>query len=400
MKLYRLWLICVLALFFSTDLSLAQKLRKNGTRQIETFPLLDEVESPETKTAKEFLGFICTSNMFINQGTIGQGRGELNKSISYLSKNYLSKITPEKFIASFGNAGAFKLLQLYSSSNPGDSADPNQKQVFFEISLLVGDEPMKNDLFLGGTPPETTGASSRVYYGFITFVEEDGTLKVDQITYNREFPMGGGHQPWRDGVDYMGQLAMGEGFSNENMDTTNCDTREVHPGRLVYVTCTDQIGSQKKTAKMVYPSGSVGGWICIQVLGETETADNSDPLVAGVKFARKKEFGKAILEYQKAIDADANNFRACELMGYAYYRIGHINEAIQTLSKLTDSKPDYALGHYNLALAYWANGQKKEAIEEVRKVIGLNPKYREEFKRDLQFKDFESSDEYKGLINP
>jgi hypothetical protein len=177
---------------------------------------------------------------------------------------------------------------------------------------------MKSDLFLGGTPPSKTGASSRVYYGFVSFVEEEGALKVNEITFKEEFPMGGGHAPWRDSVEYMAQLAMDEGFSNQEMDTSNCSTRIIHDGRLAFVTCSDEDGSQIKTAKMVYPSSSAAGWICIQVLNDDLNSDKDDHRSNGIKLAKKKEFEKAILEYQKAIDSDDEDFKAYELMGYAF----------------------------------------------------------------------------------
>ncbi len=401
MKLSWLWIICVVGFCLSPSFCLAKRSHLLEAKQTESFPLLDEEQNPETKMAKEFMDLICTSNMFTNMGTIGEGSGNLDKSVTYLSKSYLSKITPEKYLESFGNEGDFKLLQLYSANNTGDSNEvPNRKRVFFEISVLVGEEPMNKGLFLGGTPPETTGASARIFYGFITLDEEDGSLKVDDITFDSEFPMGGGHQPYRDSAEYEAQLAMGEDFANDQMDTSNCETKVIHGGRLVYVTCTNQAGDDKKTAKMVYPSGSASGWICIQVLNETLTAGKENPLFAGEKLAKKKQFGKAISEYQKAIDVDANNCRAYELMGYAFFRLKKYDEAIQTLGKSIAVKPDYAMGHYNLALAYWANGQHTEAIEEVQKTIDIDPKYRQEIKMDTQFKDFDSSDDYKRLINP
>ncbi len=402
MKLSRFWIICLVSLCLSPSFCSAQmKKRKHHNNQTESFPLLDEKESPETKTAKEFLDLICTSNIFTDMGTIAEGQGDLGESVTYLSKNYLSKVSPKQFLDSFGNAGEFKLLQLYSSNDPGDAtSDPARKQVFFEMSLLVGEEPMSKGLFLGGTPPETTGASSRTYYGYITFVEEDGSLKVDDINFESEFPLGGGHQPYREDAAYEAQLAMGDGFANDQMDTTNCETKEIHDGRLAYVTCTNQTGDEKKTAKMVYPIGSAEGWVCIQVVDDTPAAGDGNPLLAGEKLAKKKEFEKAILEYQKVINVDPGNARAYELMGYAYFRLGKNEEAIQTLGKSITAKPDYVLGYYNLALAYWANGQKTEAVGELQKVIEIDPKYRQVIKDDSQFKDFESSDEFKKLMNP
>lgn len=98
MKIIFVFVVCLVSACFCPAQSLAHGKSKSQINVQEVFPLLDEKPSPETKTAKEFLDLICTSNMFKNCGTIGEGRGELDKSLDCLSKSYLSKITPKQYL--------------------------------------------------------------------------------------------------------------------------------------------------------------------------------------------------------------------------------------------------------------------------------------------------------------
>lgn len=71
-----------------------------------------------------------------------------------------------------------------------------------------------------------------------------------------------------------------------------------------------------------------------------------------------------------------------------------MNALMQSIS----IKLDYIDGHYNLALAYWADGQKTKAIDEIKTCLKLDPKYKDKIKDDTQFETFKSSKEYRALI--
>lgn len=366
--------------------------------------LTDETPSPETNAAQLFFQSISYANGFsgLNYGSIGSGDGGIRDSYKLFSRSYISENSEDDFLKSFQNTGYSKLLQLYSTAvDPASETAGGKKRVFFEISYWAGDEDMAQDLYMGGQPPKTTGASQRNFYGFMDFVTEDGALKIDNIEYQCEFPFGGGHQPWRDGVEYMGQLAMGEGFSNSDMDTNNCQTRVIHPGRLALVTCASLDGKQKKTAKMVYPMGSVAGWICIGMAGEPSPTSEkeSEHVRLGKKFAGRKDFDGAIAEYQKAIGADVGDFEAFELMGYAYYRQGLNDKAIEALEESIKINPNHLFGYYNLALAYWAKGDQASALAELKKLFELDGSFREKVKADHQFKVFTVSKEFNDLVS-
>jgi tetratricopeptide (TPR) repeat protein len=76
-----------------------------------------------------------------------------------------------------------------------------------------------------------------------------------------------------------------------------------------------------------------------------------------------------------------------------------VGAAIESLEKSIKINPKYVEGHYNLALAYWANQDKKKAISEVKKVLELDPTYKAKIKDDVQFRLFKSSPWFNKLIS-
>jgi tetratricopeptide (TPR) repeat protein len=121
---------------------------------------------------------------------------------------------------------------------------------------------------------------------------------------------------------------------------------------------------------------------------ETNVREAGVRLRYALAFREKKEWAKAIEEYDRAIALDPKSPVAYSSKGYAQFRAGEeaggrYEEAIKTLEYLT-SRVDshYPFGHYNLALAYWKSGQGHKAIKEATKVLELNPDFCKTFRTD------------------
>jgi tetratricopeptide (TPR) repeat protein len=114
----------------------------------------------------------------------------------------------------------------------------------------------------------------------------------------------------------------------------------------------------------------------------------------GKKFYLKHQYVNAIEEYQKATNADPNNDEAYGLMGYSYFKANKIDESLIAFKKSLSINPKNIMSHYNLALVYWANSQKPEAIEEIHRIYMLNPTYEKTIKEDYQFKKILESQDY------
>jgi tetratricopeptide (TPR) repeat protein len=126
-------------------------------------------------------------------------------------------------------------------------------------------------------------------------------------------------------------------------------------------------------------------------------AESQKHLKKGKEYYHAKDYGNAIQEYLAATSSDYQNYEAWGLMGYAYLRQRGDNyayEAAQALQRSVRIKPDYLMGHYNLALAYWAWNEPKFAVQEIAKVIQLDPKYEAVINKDPQFSPILKSDVY------
>jgi tetratricopeptide (TPR) repeat protein len=141
---------------------------------------------------------------------------------------------------------------------------------------------------------------------------------------------------------------------------------------------------------------------------ELEEAKNREVNVRGaaihlrysLAFRQKKEWARAIEECDKAIALDPESATAYSSKGYSQMRLGEeaggqYEAAIKTLEYLTSKvDPHYPFGHYNLALAYWKNGQPAKAIAEAETVLKLDPSFCTTFQEDPSYGWFRQKREY------
>jgi tetratricopeptide (TPR) repeat protein len=115
-------------------------------------------------------------------------------------------------------------------------------------------------------------------------------------------------------------------------------------------------------------------------------------LRAGVDRAFIRDFQQAIQYYDAALAMQPNNPVLYMHRGYTQLRRGLttsdpqvIQAAVSALEKSVQLDSSYVLGHYNLALAYWAVGDTARAVAEVGRVMALAPDMRRTLLGDPQF---------------
>ncbi|HXD33668.1 MAG TPA: tetratricopeptide repeat protein [Pyrinomonadaceae bacterium] len=122
----------------------------------------------------------------------------------------------------------------------------------------------------------------------------------------------------------------------------------------------------------------------------------------GHLYLQKKNFARALQEYEEAIKLDPSNQTAYSAKGYVQIRVGdktgQYDDAITTLEYLTSKvDPSFTLGHYNLALAYSKKGKSKEAVKEAVTVLKSDIDFCRTFKDDPAYKWLLITEEYKTL---
>ncbi|MDX6613292.1 MAG: hypothetical protein QOD75_2478 [Blastocatellia bacterium] len=111
-------------------------------------------------------------------------------------------------------------------------------------------------------------------------------------------------------------------------------------------------------------------------------------------YASSGRFQLAAAEYDKAVALDTDNPKLHNSKGYALMRAGKTSEAIETLKNLTTLEPKYIWGHYNLCLAYWKAGKQTEAIAEAKEVIKIDDAFCKTFNQDANYNWFVKTPEY------
>jgi len=127
----------------------------------------------------------------------------------------------------------------------------------------------------------------------------------------------------------------------------------------------------------------------------------------GVEFASRGRLTDAITSYNKAIELNPRSANAYQFLGYALLRRSQIRpgihprdveDAIVALEKAIQLEPTHVWAHYNMSLAYWAAGKKDMAIDMVRRVVELDPSFKEVIANDVQFKQFRKTPAFLKLL--
>jgi len=102
----------------------------------------------------------------------------------------------------------------------------------------------------------------------------------------------------------------------------------------------------------------------------------------GDKYSEENNWGNAILEYEQVISIDPSNTNAREGIAIAFYENKQWKEAIEAYSYLQKVHPDDQKiklkiidSQFNLAVDDENKSLFKEASEEYKEVLNINPNY-------------------------
>ncbi|TND04078.1 MAG: hypothetical protein FD123_3849 [Bacteroidetes bacterium] len=95
----------------------------------------------------------------------------------------------------------------------------------------------------------------------------------------------------------------------------------------------------------------------------------------GVQKLKNKQYAESILDFDKAIKADATYFEAYIDRGRANVALNKNDLAMADFSKAVQLNPKYAPGFFERAKVYSALGKDKEAIEDYTKITQVQPDF-------------------------
>jgi Flp pilus assembly protein TadD len=76
---------------------------------------------------------------------------------------------------------------------------------------------------------------------------------------------------------------------------------------------------------------------------------------------------------RKAVDLRPDNGYIVDSLGWAYYQLGRLEEAVQELERAVELRPEDPLINDHLGDAYWRVGRQREARFQWRAALALNP---------------------------
>ena len=85
----------------------------------------------------------------------------------------------------------------------------------------------------------------------------------------------------------------------------------------------------------------------------------------------KEDYSFEISFYENLDKRDHNDARVIELLAHLYTRVGRIEEGLSMDLRLSQLRPKDSMVHYNLACSLCLVGQQEEALEMLRKSIGM-----------------------------
>jgi tetratricopeptide (TPR) repeat protein len=92
----------------------------------------------------------------------------------------------------------------------------------------------------------------------------------------------------------------------------------------------------------------------------------------GNEYLRSGDIAKAVLEFEKAVEAEPDNHESRNSLGAALSSIGDFGRAVEHFRAAVRIKQDFVEGHYNLGRAYAEMGSLDEALNQFSTVLQLD----------------------------
>ncbi len=115
-----------------------------------------------------------------------------------------------------------------------------------------------------------------------------------------------------------------------------------------------------------------------QVVGLATLEGRSINLALPINYIKPHLNGSAMTSFKQLLAEDKNSKEAYYFQGnFKLYALGEVDRAIKLYQKALQIDPNFALAHYDLAVAYRNMGQVDRAIAEYKKTLKIHPNFPE-----------------------
>ena len=119
--------------------------------------------------------------------------------------------------------------------------------------------------------------------------------------------------------------------------------------------------------------------------------------IRGLALDKLGRYEEALKVFDKTIELKPDYAEAWVGKGFALDKLGRHKEAVEAYEKALKIKPDDASAWYNKACCYSLMKDKDNAIKNLSRAIELDAKYKEEAKKDEDFKSLWDDEDFKKI---
>ena len=119
----------------------------------------------------------------------------------------------------------------------------------------------------------------------------------------------------------------------------------------------------------------------------------------GITLSKLGRYDEALKAFDKAIEIKPNYAEAWYNKGITLGKLNRYDEALKAFDKAIEIKPDYAEAWYNKARMHSLKENKENALKNLSRAIELDRKYKENAKKDEDFKNLWDDEDFKRVTS-
>lgn len=120
----------------------------------------------------------------------------------------------------------------------------------------------------------------------------------------------------------------------------------------------------------------------------------------GVALDDMRKYDEALNAFDKAVELKTNDAIAYDGKSVVFIHLGLFKKAVEATDTAIELNPDYANAYFNRACAYSLLGEKDKMLSDLRKVIELESKNRDDAKNETDFDAYRDDPDFRRLIYP
>jgi Flp pilus assembly protein TadD len=120
-------------------------------------------------------------------------------------------------------------------------------------------------------------------------------------------------------------------------------------------------------------------------------------ILRGQVLHNMAKYDEAFQAFDRATTLDPTRWDVWGMKASSLAKIGKFDEAIISINKGVELAPDDPVNIYNRACIYCLKGEKANALADLQKAISLNPGFRENARKDEDFKSLYGDEDFKKL---